>query len=113
MLLRKKAQSTAEYAILLALVAAVAGGILQVSLKSGMRQKNKEAGNYLMQAGSDELGQYQDQDAALYSQEYRKTTVDSGAFKNESVMKKGGGTESLQKQKTATTSVSVETIAGN
>ena len=110
MLLRKKAQSTAEYAILLALVAAVAGGILQVSLKAGMRQKNKEAGNYLLQAGSTELGAYEDQDVSLYSQEYRKTKVDASKFKNQSVMTKGGGTESLQKQGTETTSVSVETI---
>ena len=43
MLLKVKGQSTAEYAILIALVAAVAAGFLSVSLKVAIRNKNQQA----------------------------------------------------------------------
>ncbi len=111
MFLRKRAQSTAEYAITIGLVIAVTAGILQMALKGGIRQKNKQALNYLLDAGKDQLGGIPEQDEALYSQEYRSTTVKGGdQFADESVMKKGGAEEKIQKQTTETTAVSVENI---
>jgi Flp pilus assembly pilin Flp len=110
MFLKKKAQSTAEYAVVLALVAAVAAGILQVALKGGIRQKHKQAMNYLLDAGSATLTTA-DQDVPLFSQEYRETIVKGGeAFKDKSVLKKGGVDKKYQKQTTTTEAVSVETI---
>lgn len=110
MFIRKKAQSTAEYAIMLALVAALAAGVLQVSLKGGIRQKQKQALNYLLDAGSANLTTPA-QNVSLFSQEYRETTVKGGTdFVDSSVMKKGGLEKRLQKQVTDTTSVSIETI---
>ncbi len=47
-LLGRKGQSTAEYAILIGLVAAIAAGFLSVSLKGAVRSKNEQATNYLL-----------------------------------------------------------------
>jgi len=112
MLLGKKAQSTAEYAILIGVVIAVAAGVLQVALKGGVRQKNKQALNYLLSAGNTEtaFNATTDTGVALYSQEFSKTTVDAADYKDATLLKKGGAVESIQQQKTATTSVSLETI---
>ncbi len=113
MFLRKRAQSTAEYAIVLALVAALAAGILQVALKGGIRQKQTKAVDYLLGAGKDEPA-FQNataQNVSLFSQEYRETTVSGGEdFIDESVMQKGGLEKRRQKQVTETTAVSIETI---
>jgi hypothetical protein len=114
MFLRKKAQSTAEYAILLALVAAVAGGILQVSLRGAIREKNTQAVNFLLDAGNSDADEFANaavsaSDIPLYTQEYRQTTIKGGAanYKDITVMKKGGleKREKLQTQETATHSV--------
>lgn len=116
MLIKKKGQSTAEYAIVIGLVIAVAAGILQVALKGGIRQKNKQALDYMLSAGttgdgSSEFTSAESTDVSLYSQDYRQTTVKGGGdYVDESVLKKGGSEEKYQKQKTETTSVSVETI---
>jgi hypothetical protein len=113
MFLRKKGQSTAEYAIVIGLVIAVAAGILQVALKGGIRQKNKKAVDFLVGAGNDVAAftNAASTDAQLYTQEVRDTTVKGGAdYVDESVMLKGGGEERRQKQVTQTTAVSVETI---
>ncbi|MFA5157450.1 MAG: hypothetical protein WC532_08750 [Candidatus Omnitrophota bacterium] len=125
MFLRKKGQSTAEYAIVIGLVIAVAAGILQVALKGGIRQKNKQATDYLVgeNDGTDGgAGGYAAMNAQialgdpaeLYTQEMRDTTVLGGDanYVDESVMLKGGAEERRQKQVTETTAVSVEAIEG-
>jgi len=113
MLFRKKGQSTAEYAIVIGLVIAVAAGVLQVALKGGIRQKNKQALDFMLNAGNNvtEFSDTTGVDVALYSQDYRQTTVKGGAdYVDESVMAKGGAEKKYQKQATETTAVSVETI---
>jgi hypothetical protein len=116
MLIKRKGQSTAEYAIVIGLVIAVAAGILQVALKGGIRQKNKQALDYMLSAGtsgegSSEFTNATSSDVNLYSQDYRQTTVKGGdEYADESVMKKGGSEEKYQKQTTQTTAVSIETI---
>jgi hypothetical protein len=109
----RKGQSTAEYAIVIGLVVAVAAGILGVTLKGGMRQKQKQALNYLLDAGSTvtEFSNVGDQDELLFSQEARQTTVKGGTdFADTTVMKKGGAEKKYQKQTTESVSTSIETI---
>jgi hypothetical protein len=122
MLLKVRGQSTAEYAILIALVAAVAGGFLSVSLKGAIRNKNQQASDYLMKAGVDSrsgtdlLAGYGDENVVpLYTQEVSKTTLKGGddAYKNVSVLEKGGAERKYQKQTTESEAVSVETLNTN
>ena len=113
MFLKKKGQSTAEYAIVIGLVVAVAAGILQIALKGGIRQKNSQAMNYMLGAGNDNaaLTGATDVAPAMFSQDYRQTTVKGGAdYVDESVLQKGGSEKKYQKQSTTTTAVSVETL---
>lgn len=112
MFLTKKGQSTAEYAIVFALVVAVAAGVLQVALKGGIRQKNKQALNYLLTAGdtTTAFNSTADQSVDLFSQDWRQTTIDTSGFKDERVMLKGGAEKRIQNQTTASESVSVELI---
>ncbi|MBU1998952.1 MAG: hypothetical protein KKE64_05600 [Candidatus Omnitrophica bacterium] len=114
MRLREKGQSTAEYAILIGLVVAVAAGFLSVSLKGAMRSKNEQATNLLLVAGDDVLGSYGTgaSDIPLYVQEVSKTTVQASDYINTAVLEKGGSEKKLQKQTTQTTAVSVETLDG-
>jgi len=107
---KKKGQSTAEYAILLGLIAAVAAGFLSVGLKGAIRNKGKQTTNYLLQAGNDELQDYDDTDVPLYTQEQSETTIYGADFKNVSVMEKGGSQKRHQVQKSDTSSISIETI---
>jgi Flp pilus assembly pilin Flp len=122
MLLKVKGQSTAEYAILIALVAAVAAGFLSVSLKGAIRNKNQQASDYLMKAavdtrsGTDLLAGFgADNVVPLYTQEVSKTTLQGGAdvYKNVQVLEKGGSERKYQKQTTASEAVSVETLEAN
>jgi len=111
MILSKKAQSTAEYAILLALVVALAAGILQIFLKSGMRAKGQQGLNFLMNAGSTELGVATAVNADLYTQEYSDTKVAGGTdYVDKTLQRQGGTVESYQKQKTSTSSVTIESL---
>lgn len=113
MFLRKKGQSTAEYAIAIALVIAVAAGVLQVALKGGIRQKNKQALDILLNAGNTESNEFAASGKgpiSLYTQDYRQTTIDQPSFVDRSVLKKGGAEERHQKQEIDTTAVSVETM---
>lgn len=112
MFLKRKAQSTAEYAITIGLVVAIAAGVLQVALKGGIRQKNKQALNYLVDAGNDvsEFSSADDADIELYSQEHRTTTIKSDDYADESVLLQGGAEKRYQKQSTESESVTVETI---
>ncbi len=115
-LFNKKGQSTAEYAILIGLVAAVAAGFLSVSLKGAMRSKNEQANNYLLQAGDEHgLNTYTSGGAniPLYTQEVSQTVLKGGeAYKNVNVLKRGGSEEKTSLQTTQTTAVSVETLDG-
>lgn len=121
MLLKVKGQSTAEYAILIALVAAVAAGFLSVSLKGAIRNKNQQASDYLMKAGVDDrttnllIGYGADNVVPLYTQEVSKTTLRGNAdeYKNVSVLEKGGSEKKYQKQTTESEAVSVETLDAN
>ena len=121
MLLKLKGQSTAEYAILIALVAAVAAGFLSVSLKGAIRNKNQQASDYLMKAGVDSrsgtdllAGYGEDNVVPLYTQEVTKTKVSGGdAYKNVTVLEKGGAEKKYTKQTTTSEAVSVETLDAN
>ena len=122
MLLKLKGQSTAEYAILIALVAAVAAGFLSVSLKGAIRNKNQQASDYLTQAGVDErtgtallAGYGADNVVPLYTQEVSKTILEGGddKYRNVSVLEKGGSEKRYQKQTTKSEAVSVETLEAN
>jgi len=111
MFLNEKGQSTAEYAIVIGLVIAVAAGVLQLTLKSGITQKNKQGVDYLLKAGNTELGtEPGDVDTPLYTQEFRKTVVDANDYEDTSVMAKGGLEEKKQVQTTETTAATIETI---
>lgn len=121
MLLKVKGQSTAEYAILIALVAAVAAGFLSVSLKGAIRNKNQQASDYLMNAGVDARsgttalsGYGTDNVVPLYTQEVSKTQVKGGDdYKSVSVLEKGGSERKYQKQTTESQAVSIETLEGS
>ena len=111
MFLRKKAQSTAEYAITIALVVAVTAGVLQVALKGAIRQKNKQALNYLLSAGNvTEFTNAANQGVKLFTQELRQTTINKDNFKDETILHKGGSEQRVQQQQTDATALSVETI---
>lgn len=113
MFLRKKGQSTAEYAIVIGLVIAVAAGVLQVALKGGIRHKNKQALDFMLNAGNDnpDFHEATSPDVSLYSQDYRQTEVKGGDdYVDETVMAKGGKEEKHQKQTTEASSVNIETI---
>lgn len=104
----KRAQSTAEYAVLIGLVIAVTGGILQVALKGGIRQKNQEALNYMLSSSAIPSG---NSTVALYSQDFRETKISGGDdYVDEVVMEKGGLEKRYQQQVSNTISVSIETI---
>lgn len=112
MFLRKRAQSTAEYAITLGLVVAVAAGVLQIALKGGIRQKNKQALNYLVSSGDTvaEFSGVADQSEKLFSQESRETVVLANGYVDESIMEQGGAVKDIQKQSKTSESTSVELI---
>ncbi len=122
MLLKVKGQSTVEYAILIALVSAVAVGFLSVGLKGAIRGKNQQASDYLMKAGNDAslggsnlLASYgADNEVPLYTQEVSKTQVRGGdEYINVSVLEKGGAEKKTQLQTTESGAVSVETLEAN
>jgi uncharacterized protein (UPF0333 family) len=113
MFIRKKAQSTAEYAITIGVVVAVAVGVLSVALKGGIRDKNKQAIDILSLAGNDKINeelQGKNPTISMYSSEYGQTTVKKDGYVNEKVTIKGGGQKSIMKQSTEGNSYSVETI---
>lgn len=121
MLLKAKGQSTVEYAILIALVAAVAAGFLSVGLKGAIRGKNQQAADYLMTAGTDARsgstllsGYGADNDVPLYTQEVSKTQVKGGdQYKNVAVLEQGGLEKKYQLQTTESGAISVETLENN
>ena len=118
MLLKVKGQSTVEYAILIALVSAVAVGFLSVGLKGAIRGKNQQAADYLLTAGTDARsgsdllsGYGADNEVPLYTQEVSKTQVrGDDEFINVSVLEKGGAEKKTQLQTTESGAVSVETL---
>jgi hypothetical protein len=111
MLFNRRGQSTAEYAIVIGLVVAVAAGVLQVALKGAIRKKNDEALNYLLGAGYDDgLDDVDEQDKQLFSSEHRYTRILADDFEDTSVLNKGGAHKSKLHQKTETESVSIEAM---
>jgi hypothetical protein len=110
MFLRKKAQSTAEYAITIGIVVAVVAGVMSVALKGGMRQKATQATDLLKNAGTGlsttasadtditgamgitgtggVLQAANDSNLAVYEGDARHTTVNQQD--SESILKKGG-----------------------
>jgi mevalonate kinase len=122
MLLRKKAQSTAEYAITIGIVVAVVAGVMQVSLKGGMRKKSAEASNFLTRAGqttptgidtalfgSGAPMNANASDFNTYEAESRQTTVSSVGYLDRKIQEKGGAVRSAQEQTTTSNSMTVET----
>ena len=112
MFLNKRGQSTAEYAIVIGLVIAVAAGALQVALKGGIRQKNKQALDLLLDAGNTDpnFNSAGNADVSVFSQDYRSTNVLGDAYVDETVLFKGGAEKKHQVQKTESTSVAVELV---
>jgi len=119
MFLNKKGQSTAEYAIVIGLVIAVAAGVLQIALKGGISAKHAQSIDKLLAAGNtaedggEGLGDVGagTQTPALYSQDLRETTVLKGDdYVDTTVMAKGGSEEKKQVQTTTTSAVNIETI---
>lgn len=109
MFLRRRGQSTAEYAIALGLVVAVAAGILQVALKGGIREKNRQALNFLLSAGDDQLTA-PERDPLLFNEEFRSTTIDRNSYIDERLMERGGAERARQVQRADTTSIAIEKI---
>lgn len=113
MFLRKRAQSTAEYAITLGLVLALTAGVLQVILKSGVSAKQRKAMDLLLSAGQT-VGEFQTPPEgapgpqALYTQEQSDTTIDFDSFRDTKVTQRGGSQKSLQHQESVSNSVQVE-----
>jgi len=129
MLLRKKAQSTAEYAITIGIVVAVVAGVMSVALKGGMRKKSAEATGVLTGAGKAVgAGIVLDPDLVtgmnstisstntlpdaddfrVYESEARKTSVVAADYVDRKIVHKGGGESAMQQQTTDTTSLSVD-----
>lgn len=125
MFLRRKAQSTAEYAITLGLVIAVVTGVLGVALKGGMRRKSAQAMNILDLAGTTQdasraglggnanafvvnLNATAADNVPIYTSELRNTQVT--ASNQEKAMQKGGAELSRSVQQSTTTSVTVESL---
>lgn len=109
MLKNRKGQSTAEYAIIMGLVVAVAAGVLQVALKGGIRKKNDQAVDYLLDQGNTYLTTTP-QAVQMFSQEARQTTVSNVGYVDTSVLDKGGAEKKQQTQSTSSTSIAVELI---
>ena len=123
MFLRKRAQSTAEYAITIGIVVAVVAGVMQVALKGGMRKKGVEATNFLNKAGTADSGATLSTDTATfganpmdseandfntYESEARQTKVASDDYIDRKIQHKGGGVTATQQQTSSTTSLTVE-----
>jgi len=120
MLLSKKAQSTAEYAITIGIVVAVVAGVMSVALKGGMRQKSTQTTSLLKTSGTTvtpdnstfgtALGSLSttDTDAnfTVYEGDARHTTVTQQD--SESILKKGGAMTSSSNSASQTSTFNYE-----
>ena len=120
MLLRKQAQSTAEYAITIGIVVAVVAGVMSVALKGGMRQKATQATDMLKSAGVStmstgdttldaalpSLQKADDANFTVYEGDARHTTVNTQ--ESESILKKGGAATSTSNSASQTNTFSYE-----
>ena len=103
---RRRGQATAEYAILVGVVIALAAGVLGLILKGEMSYKQRQGANILHTAGQSSLGSASG--LVYYTQEARNTTVDAKTYRDVAVMRKGGYEEKLLQQRSNTTSITVE-----
>ena len=124
MFLRKKAQSTAEYAITIGIVVAVVAGVMSVALKGGMRQKATQATDLLKTSGTVTSGvdttgvdsnvlkqmgvmsKAADGNLTVYEGDARHTTVNNQD--SESVLKKGGAMTSSSNSSSQTSTFNYE-----
>ena len=129
MFLRKKAQSTAEYAITIGIVVAVVAGVMSVALKGGMRQKATQATNLLkttgtgsftadtnldpatqaqmgISGGNGPLSATSDGNLTIYEGDARHTTVNNQD--SESILKKGGAMTSSSNSSSQTSTFNYE-----
>ena len=126
MLLSKKAQSTAEYAITIGIVVAVVAGVMSVALKGGMRQKVTQATDLLkttgtstgvvsglkggdneeLMAATGTLHQADDTNFTVYEGDARHTTVNKQD--SESILKKGGAMVSNSSSESQTSTFNYE-----
>jgi len=105
--MKSKGQSTAEYAILIGLVVAVAAALGGV-LRAGIAGQHGQALNVLYNAGNGtELTSTPVQSGVTFEQQARVSEVDKDSYKNVEIMKKGGAIERLQRQKVATEEITV------
>ncbi len=110
MAIKRKAQSTAEYAIVIALVVSVSAGVMSTALRGGMRQNQDQALSYMIQQGDLSAHVAGDVDRELYTQTFQDTTIDSGSFVDRSVLRRGGSREAQRSSTADTRSIEVETL---
>ncbi len=110
----RKAQSTAEYALVItAVIAFLAVG--QTLLKGALKKKAQQAlGYYDAQTtgGDIDLSQYGTGELPKYEQQHYDTIVRAQDYLNERVTKKGGAEEKIYKtkQKREGTTIEVDTL---
>lgn len=116
MLIRlKKAQSTAEYAlVIVAVIAFLAAG--QVLLKGALKKKAQQAISfYDDQNGTGstiDLADYGEGDTTKYERSYYETDIDRANYMNERITHKGGEEERLFRQEQRREGVSIEDDVG-
>ena len=107
----RRGQSTAEYAIVFALVVAVVAGVFSAMVKGGMRNQMKKATGLLAQAGNNTTEYFNASGGELtFTKEARVTTIDKGDFVDTTAMAKGGAELKVQNQTATTASATIETV---
>ncbi|HEC69264.1 MAG TPA: hypothetical protein ENI31_03135 [Candidatus Omnitrophica bacterium] len=110
----RKAQSTAEYALVFtAVIAFLAVG--QVLLKGALKKKAQQALGYYddqTTGGDIDLSSYGTEALPEYEQQHYDTVVSAQDYLNERVVKKGGAEEKIYKtkQKREGTTIEVDTL---
>lgn len=115
MLKNIRAQSTAEYAILIGVVVAAAAGFLAVSMKNAIGTKHDSAVDYFLRAGTATLeeaveGEGVSVDIIASQEEVRHTTQYQEGFADTRVRHQGGAEQALQTQRVKTDQVSIGKI---
>jgi hypothetical protein len=111
MFLRKKAQSMAEYAVILGLVVAVAAGILSSFVRTGMRMKGAQALRYLLDAGSNTTGGgIGNASSGMMSADESWSQSQLSDVTSTSNLQRGGSQERRQTQTSTTDSIEIEKV---